>query len=277
MTDDPPAQPENARPTAATELPQMLIGALIGATTWLPPSTDPLPEVRLPPAPTPVLWTADPPLQPAVASPKIATALPQALIGALIGAVIWLPPSTLPSPEVRLPPAPPLPWLRTVAPPLQPASDLPISETALPQALIGTLIGALTWLPPPTDPLPDVSLGMPGRPELTTSAPPWEVASDLPTAAMALPLMSIGMETGRSTWLPPATDPSPEVSARAVPPPNDMTATARRAAGLVAFAHVRMMDAPSGFGGIPERFAGSPKPCEVSRTAETSDSRTSRT
>ncbi len=39
--------------------------------------------------------TEAPPLQPAVASPKIATALPQALIGALIGAVTWLPPSTL--------------------------------------------------------------------------------------------------------------------------------------------------------------------------------------
>ncbi|MCK2214014.1 hypothetical protein MF672_009450 [Actinomadura sp. ATCC 31491] len=260
-TEEPPLQPAKARPTAATALPQMLTGTVIGATTWLPPPTPASPEVWLPPAPVPVLCTEEPPLQPAVASPKIATALPQTFSGAEMGAVIWLPPSTEALPEVRLPPAPPRPWLRTVAPPLQPASDLPISDTALPQALIGALMGMLTWLPPPTEALPEVLLGMPFLRLSTTVAPPCEEACAEPIAATELPLMSIGRLTGRSTWLPPRTDASPEVSARAVPlPANDMTATARRAAGVDALAHVRMMNAPSGSGGIPERIADVPRP-----------------
>src|SRR5690606_16704832 len=46
------------------------------------------------------------PRQPAAASPRIATALPQTFTGAVIGATIWLPPRIDPRPEVRLPPAP---------------------------------------------------------------------------------------------------------------------------------------------------------------------------
>ena len=47
----PPRHPAAASPSTATALPQTLIGAVIGAITWLPPSTEPLPEVVLPPAP----------------------------------------------------------------------------------------------------------------------------------------------------------------------------------------------------------------------------------
>src|SRR5688500_16592088 len=112
------------------------------------------------------------------------------LIGALIGAITWLPPSTELLPEVRLPPAPG-PVLRTEEPPVHPASELPTRETALPQALIGALIGALTWLPPSTLWLPEVSLGMSPLPVSTTDAPPREEAVDSPTAATELPLMSI--------------------------------------------------------------------------------------
>jgi hypothetical protein len=36
-----------------------------------------------------------------------------------------------------------------LAPPSHPARDPPTTAIALPQALTGTLIGALTWLPPP--------------------------------------------------------------------------------------------------------------------------------
>jgi hypothetical protein len=44
----------------------------------------------------------------------------------------------------------------TLAPPWQPASAEPSTATALPQTLIGALIGALITLPPRIEPLPDV-------------------------------------------------------------------------------------------------------------------------
>src|SRR5262245_24728650 len=108
-------------------LPQMLIGVLMGAITWLPPSTEDLPVVVLRPAPgrpeVPGLLTEAPPGQPATASPKMAIALPQALIGAVIGALTWLPPPTLCSPLVCPPPPaddePGPPEVLTEEPPLQ--------------------------------------------------------------------------------------------------------------------------------------------------------------
>src|SRR5690606_5438092 len=220
----------------------MFTGAVIGATTWLPPRMLDRPDVRFPPAPAPPLSRTDaPPTQPATASPKIATALPQALIGAVIGATTWLPPPMEWSPSVRLPPPLPSPVLRTVAPPLRPASDLPNRETALPQAFTGAVIGASIWLPPRMLDRPEVRLPLPPpRPSSTTVAPPSDEALDWPATATALPLMSIGSVIGRLTWLPPPMEWSPSVSAEAVPPPNDMTATASRAAGVEAFAHVRM-------------------------------------
>src|SRR5690606_40166377 len=113
-----PKHPAAASPRTATELPQTLIGAVIGATTWFPPRMLPYPEVRLPPAETPPA-TAAPPRQPALASPRTPMALPQTLIGAVIGATTWLPPRMLRPPEVRLPPAETPPF--TTAPPRQPA------------------------------------------------------------------------------------------------------------------------------------------------------------
>src|SRR5687768_1122721 len=95
----------------------------------------PRPLVRLPPAPEPLpdCSTDAPPLQPAAERPTTATALPQALIGAVIGATIWFPPRMLWSPLVRLPPAPePLPDCSTDAPPTEPASDSPMTATELP-------------------------------------------------------------------------------------------------------------------------------------------------
>src|SRR6266568_3970803 len=165
LTDAPPSHPATASPSSATALPQTFTGALTGAYTWLPPATLESPLVV--PAPPPLFLTSAPPLQPASALPKIATALPQALIGALIGAATWLPPATLLLPEVLLPP----PLFLTSAPPLQPASAVPKIATALPHALIGALIGAVTWLPPPTEFWPDVCCPPP-PPPLVTLAPP---------------------------------------------------------------------------------------------------------
>src|SRR5437868_13772075 len=48
------------------------------------------------------------------------------------------------------------PPLMTAAPPLHHAVANPNTATALPQTLIGTAIGAYTWLPPPSLDLPEV-------------------------------------------------------------------------------------------------------------------------
>src|SRR5690606_32368695 len=100
----PPRQPGLASPSTRRASAQTLIGAVIGATTWLPPRMLRAPEVRLPPAETPPFTTA-PPRQPAKTSPRTPMALPQTLIGAVTGATTWLPPRVLRAPEARLPPA----------------------------------------------------------------------------------------------------------------------------------------------------------------------------
>src|SRR6202034_173967 len=85
------------------ELPQALTGTLTGALTWLPPPIEPSPLVCWitdEPEPPP-LWTGAPATQPASARPSSATALPQTSIGALTGALTWLPPRIEPSPLVR--------------------------------------------------------------------------------------------------------------------------------------------------------------------------------
>src|SRR6266704_6156446 len=102
--------------------------------------------------------TDAPPLQPATASPSRPAALPQTSTGAPTGALTWLPPPTLWSPFVGSRPLVAWPVLVdplvdpfvTEAPPRQPASAFPKIAMALPQASMGALIGALTWLPPST-------------------------------------------------------------------------------------------------------------------------------
>ena len=152
VTVAPPRQPDSAEPSTATELPHTLTGALIGALITLPPRIEPLPLLRWEVVEAPPPVTVAPPRQPASASPRTAIALPQTLIGALIGALTALPPRIELLPDVRWtvePPAPPAPpALVTAAPPAQAASDWPSRATALPHRLIGRLIGALTALPP---------------------------------------------------------------------------------------------------------------------------------
>jgi hypothetical protein len=100
VTVAPPLQPATAEPSTATALPHTLIGALIGALIRLPPRIEPLPLLvwDVVEAPPPV--TLAPPLQPASAEPSTATELPHTLIGALIGALIALPPAIEPLPDV---------------------------------------------------------------------------------------------------------------------------------------------------------------------------------
>src|SRR5437868_13861418 len=99
------------------------------------------------------------------------TALPQALIGALIGTAAWLPERTPPRPEVRLLPFRPLPLFSTEAPPWEEALELPRTPTALPLMSTGREIGRLAWLPLPTPPSPEVSaIAVPLPKERTATA-----------------------------------------------------------------------------------------------------------
>src|SRR5690606_31952731 len=160
------------------------------------------------------------PRQPAAASPRIATALPQTFTGAVIGATIWLPPRIDPRPEVRLPPAPLPEPPTTLAPPMQAASERPSTATALPQTFTGAVIGATIWLPPRIEPAPEVRLPpapLPARP--TTLAPPLHPANALPSTATALPQTFTGAVTGATTWLPPRIEPAPEVRLPPAPLP----------------------------------------------------------
>src|SRR5690606_40480672 len=91
--DAPPLHPAKALVSTAIDVPQTLIGAVIGATTWLPPRMLLLPEVRLPPAetPRPPAPADAPPLQSASALPARAVGIPQSFTGAGIRAPTWLP------------------------------------------------------------------------------------------------------------------------------------------------------------------------------------------
>jgi hypothetical protein len=80
----------------------------------------------------------------------------------------------------------------------------------LPHTSTGAVIGAVTWLPLSTEPVPDVR-GAPSAPEPVTDAPPWQAAVDTPSRAAAFPHTLIGMVIGIDTWFPEATEPVPEV------------------------------------------------------------------
>src|SRR6266516_415781 len=88
-----------------------------------------------------------------MASPTTATALPQTVTGAFTGALTWLPPAMewLPDVVCELAAAP-----LADAAGSQPPIARPITAGALPQIVTGALTGALTWLPPAMEWLPDV-------------------------------------------------------------------------------------------------------------------------
>src|SRR5437868_5511396 len=143
----------------------------------------------------------------------------------------------------------------TAAPPLHHAEANPKTATALPQMLIGRLMGRKTWLPPPVEDTPEVVKAPqppPPCPLRSTSAPPMDPACASPNAARALPLTSIGMEIGAYTWLPPSVLEFPDVcrfqsategGARPTSPPAPRATevAAMRAARLVFLDQIRMV------------------------------------
>jgi hypothetical protein len=165
------------------------------------------------------------------ATPSTATAFPQRLIGALMGALARFPPSTLFLPEVlRVPPG--APWSITNAEPWHTALATEAIPTALPHALIGALMGALSTLPPPTELSPDVPVP-PWPPRFSTSAPPGDVADAMPSAPIEFPLTAAGRAIGELNSLPPRTLLSPLVlwaaAPMALPAPIAMTPAVSRA------------------------------------------------
>src|SRR5581483_3313715 len=96
-----------------------------------------------------------PPTQPDAAPPSTAAELPHTFTGTLTGADTWLPPPIEWLPEVRAPEPPEraAPCC-TKAPPAQLACTRP--PIALPHTFTGASTGALAWLPPRIEPLPEV-------------------------------------------------------------------------------------------------------------------------
>src|SRR5690606_32252760 len=108
LTAAPPLQAASEPPKTEIALPQTFTGAVIGATTWLPPRIDPRPEVRLPPASaagSPL--TIAPPWDLALAPPRMPTALPLMSTGRVTGRLTWLPPPIEWSPSVSANAGPP--------------------------------------------------------------------------------------------------------------------------------------------------------------------------
>ncbi len=267
--DPPGAQPLIARPATDTELPQTVIGTSTGMSTWLPPSTEWLPEVvcdavdallvAAPPAEALLADAAG--MQPLMARPSTAAALPQTATGTLTGMSTWLPPSTEWLPEVvcdpvdalaDAPPADPL-WAEALpvealdaAPPgAHPLIARPATDTEFPQAVTGAFTGTSTWLPPSTEWLPDVVwdsadalLAAEPVADAAGSHPP----SARPSTAMALPQRATDAFTGASTWLPPATEWLPVVvPATASPVPPTANTVVKRANLAVLAAHVNLL------------------------------------
>ncbi len=204
--DPPGAQPLIARPATDTELPQTVIGTSTGMSTWLPPSTEWLPEVVC----DPVDALADAP----PADPLWAEALPvEALDAAPPGA--------------------------------HPLIARPATDTEFPQAVTGAFTGMSTWLPPSTEWLPDVVwdsadalLAAEPVADAAGSHPP----SARPSTAMALPQRATDAFTGASTWLPPATEWLPVVvPATASPVPPTANTVVKRANLAVLAAHVNLL------------------------------------
>src|SRR5216684_1430443 len=149
LINEPPWQPEFAKPRTASETPQTFTGALTGTEIVLPEPVETLPlpvtlplSVVVPPA-TLVLA---PPTQPEFAKPRSASETPQTFTGALTGAEIVLPEpvETLPLPVTLPLPGPDVPddsVTRVWAPPTQWEFAKPASATETPQMFTGVLTG----------------------------------------------------------------------------------------------------------------------------------------
>ncbi len=86
---------------------------------------------------------------------------------------------------------------------------MPTAAAAFPQTVTGVVTGTFTWLPPPTEWLPEVVC----EPvvALLAEAADAQPLIARPSTATAFPQTVTGTLTGTSTWLPPATEWLPEV------------------------------------------------------------------
>ncbi len=149
-------------------------------------------------------------------SPITETAFPPMVTGRLIGMSTWLPPPMLPEPSVITSPMPP------VEPPVVVASSewlSPMPETAFPPTVRGSATGARTWLPPPIESVPSVTMSPAPVPVVD---PPVVSAFSVvlsPTPETAFPPTVIGRPMGAKTWLPPAALSLPSVVTSPAPEP----------------------------------------------------------
>ena len=197
-------------PTTLTPLPLAVIGTVIGMITWLPERMSPAPLVVGVPAEEPVVGLPVPgPVT--VETPRTLAALPLALTGAVIGAITWLPerrplapvvvgePAEDPVVVLPVPVPDPVPDPATV--------ERPRTLVALPLALTGAAIGAITWLPEPMPWRPEVVAEPAEEPVVVLPEPEPALAPvtlERPRTLAALPLALTGAVIGAITWLPEA-------------------------------------------------------------------------
>src|SRR6202012_148892 len=184
------------------------MSALIAGAVFPGAST---PLTSDPTAPAVLVMLADaPPAQPAVESPRTATALPQVLTGTLTGALTCFPLPTCP-PLVVFPledaRAEAVPaddglaaaglaaaepavsgFVVEVTPPLQPAPTAPSRAPVRPQSVAGMLTGRPIWLLLSTETLPDglpspaAARATPGKPAIVAVKPGTTAAPSAPFA-----------------------------------------------------------------------------------------------
>ncbi len=145
-----------ASPTTEMALPPSVIGRLIGsarlgAAEDAVSSVVVLPRSRVRPGAVEAPGT----VRVTVASSSSEIALPVTPMGAVTGAVIWVPPRTLSVPVVVLPPVAGV-AAAGVVPPVRVTVASSRSEIALPDTVIGAVMGAVTCVPLPMAVVADV-------------------------------------------------------------------------------------------------------------------------
>src|SRR6266487_2338643 len=163
----PGAHELSARPATESEFPHTVTGTLAGALTWLPPAMEWLPDVVCELAAAP-LAGAPPGAHELSARPATESEFPHTVTGTLAGALTWLPPAMewLPDVVCELAAAP----LAGAPPGAHELSARPATESEFPHTVTGAFAGALTWLPPAMECLPDVVCELAAAP--LAGAPP---------------------------------------------------------------------------------------------------------
>jgi hypothetical protein len=218
-----------------TALPPIVMGRLITGISWLPLRMPSSPEVTGPSPAAAGSETVAGAVFTAVLSPITETALPVTVIGAVSEASSWLPLRMPSSPEVTGP-SPAAAGSETAAGAVFTAALSPMTDTALPDTVIGATTLATSWLP----------LRMPSSPVVTgPSAAAMAAASGAAAGAVftavlspmtdtALPDTVIGTATFTSAWLPEAMASSPLVTAGSATGTDIGSAPAAGSAGSAA-------------------------------------------